>query len=114
MPASTPPDGDLLHGSNAIRAFLVQMGMPENVSIYYLKRVGRWPIGNTHEGNGIGGRLIASKQRLIEYADKITRGAPPLGRHRIITKIRLGRHAKKTAARPKRRGERANQQLLAE
>jgi hypothetical protein len=113
MPASTS-DNDLLFGSGAIRAFLIQMGMPENVSIYYLKRVGRWPIGNTHEGNGLGGRLVASKRRLIEYAEKITRGAPPLERHRIISKVRRSQFVKKAAPPPKRRARIRQQELPAE
>lgn len=127
MPASTPPDGDLLFGSSAIHAFLVQLGMPERENfyyLYYLKRAGRWPIGNSHEGNGLGGRLIASKRRLIEHIDKITRSSPPLGRNRIVSKFRFGRRAKKAATDapihrrkqiskpatpPKRRTARANQ-----
>ncbi len=63
--------GDLLVGANAIRAFLVYLGMPEGTDPYYLKRAGRWPIGNT---GGEGGKLIASKRRLTRHAEKITRG----------------------------------------
>jgi hypothetical protein len=63
--------GDLLVGADAIRAFLIYLGMPEDTDVYYLKRAGHWPIGNT---GGEGGKLIASKRRLIEFADKITRG----------------------------------------
>ena len=48
--------GDLLVGAAAIRAYLVFLGMPAGVDPYYLKRSGRWPIGNT----GGGGKLIAS------------------------------------------------------
>ena len=48
--------------------FLVHLGMPEDVDIYYLfKRAGRWPIGNT---GGEGGKLIASKRRLARHARK--------------------------------------------
>ncbi len=61
--------GDLLVGADAIRNFLVHLGMPEDVDIYYLKRAGRWPIGNT---GGEGGKLIASKRRLARHAQKIT------------------------------------------
>jgi len=63
--------GDLLVGADAIRAYLVHLGMPGNTDPYYLKRSGTWPIGNT-AGNG--GKLIASKRRLARHADKITRG----------------------------------------
>jgi hypothetical protein len=99
MPAQQP-DGDLLLGSRAIHTFLVQLGMPESANfyyLYYLKRAGRWPIGNTGGGN-CGGRLIASKRRLIEHIDKITRSSPPLGRNRIVTKFRFDRHTKKNIA----------------
>jgi hypothetical protein len=60
--------GDLLVGADAIRAFLVHLGMPENTDPYYLKRSGNWPIGNTA---GDGGKLIASKRRLARHAQKI-------------------------------------------
>jgi hypothetical protein len=63
--------GDLLVGAGAIRAFLVHLGMPENVDPYYLKRSGYWPIGNTAGGEG---KIIASKRRLIRHVEKITRG----------------------------------------
>ena len=63
--------GDLLVGADAIRAFLVELGMPEGTDPYYLKRTGRWPIGNT---GGEGGKIIASKRRLLRHADKLTRG----------------------------------------
>jgi hypothetical protein len=66
--------GDLLVGADAIRAFLVYLGMPEGTDPYYLKRAGRWPIGNT---SGKSGNLIASKHRLLRHAEKITRGAAP-------------------------------------
>jgi hypothetical protein len=64
--------GDLLVGAEAIRAYLVHLGMPEDVDIYYLRRTRRWPIFNT---GGKGGSLIASKFRLLRYADQITRGS---------------------------------------
>jgi hypothetical protein len=63
--------GDLLVGADAIRAFLVSLGMPEGTDPYYLKRAGRWPIGNT---GGKGGNLIATKPRLSRHANKISRG----------------------------------------
>jgi len=63
--------GDLLVGADAIRTFLVELGMPEETDPYYLKRTGHWPIGNTA---GDGGKLIASKRRLARHADKIARG----------------------------------------
>jgi hypothetical protein len=64
--------GDLLVGADAIRDFLVHLGMPETIDPYYLKRAGRWPIGNT---GGDGGNLIASKRRLARHAEKLTRGS---------------------------------------
>jgi len=63
--------GDLLVGADPIHDFLVRLGMHENVDPYYLKRTGDWPIGNTGRG---GGKLIASKRRLIRHIEKITRG----------------------------------------
>jgi hypothetical protein len=65
--------GDLLVGADAVRAFLVHLGMPETVDPYYLKRSGHWPIGNTA---GTDGKIIASKRRLIRHVEKITRGPP--------------------------------------
>jgi hypothetical protein len=62
--------GDLLVTAEAIRTYLVSLGMPENTDPYYLKRSG-WPIGNTA---GDGGKLIASKRRLARHTDKIARG----------------------------------------
>ena len=59
--------GDLLVGRDAVRAFLVHLGMPETTDPYYLKRSG-WPIGNTA---GDGGKLIASKKRLARHTQKI-------------------------------------------
>lgn len=63
--------GDLLVGAEAIRAFLAHLGMPADVDVYYLRRARRWPIGKTA---GEGGSLIASKRRLTQHAEKITRG----------------------------------------
>ena len=62
--------GDLLVGADAIRAYLVSLGMPENTDPYYLKRSG-WPIGNT---GGEGGKQIASRRRLSNHTNKIARG----------------------------------------
>jgi hypothetical protein len=64
--------GDLLVGADAIRDYLVHLGMPADIDVYYLKRIGRWPIG---KNGGDGGRLIASKRRLTRHAEKITRGS---------------------------------------
>ena len=61
--------GDLLVGADAILAYLVELGMPEETDIYHLKRAGYWPIGKTA---GDGGNLIASKRRLARHAQKIT------------------------------------------
>jgi len=70
--------GDLLVGADAIRVFLVHLGMPADTDVYYLKRAGRWPIGSTNGGGRKGGgKLIASKRRLIRHAEEITRGAVP-------------------------------------
>jgi hypothetical protein len=67
------PTGDLLVGAAAIRAFLIELGIPKKTADpYYLKRTGRWPIGNT---GGDGGKIIASKRRLIRHADNLTRGS---------------------------------------
>jgi hypothetical protein len=66
--------GDLLVGAEAILNYLIFLGMPADTDVddvYYLKRTGRWPIGNTA---GDGGKLIASKRRLARHADKVTRG----------------------------------------
>jgi hypothetical protein len=66
--------GDLLVGADAILNYLIFLGMPADTDVddvYYLKRTGRWPIGNTA---GDGGKLIASKRRLARHAEKITRG----------------------------------------
>jgi hypothetical protein len=60
--------GDLLVGADAIQAYLVYLGMPEETDVYYLKKTKRWPIGNT---GGDGGPLIASKRRLTRHTQKI-------------------------------------------
>jgi hypothetical protein len=61
--------GDLLFGADAIRDYLVHLGMPEDTDVYYLKLAGHWPIGKT---SGDGGSLVASKRRLARHAQKIT------------------------------------------
>jgi hypothetical protein len=61
--------GDLLVGADAIREYLVSLGMPTEIDVYYLKRSGQWPIGKT---SGDGGKLIASKRRLTRHAHKLT------------------------------------------
>ena len=61
--------GDLLVGADAILAYLVFLGMPEDTDVYYLKRAGRWPIGKTSGG---GSSLVASKRRLARHAQRIT------------------------------------------
>jgi hypothetical protein len=63
--------GDLLVGKDAIRAYLVSLGMPESTDPYYLKRSGHWPIGNT---GGDAGPLIALKPRLRHHIKKIAAG----------------------------------------
>ena len=67
--------GDLLVGADAIHAFLVHLGMPEDTDVYYLKRTHALPIGNL---TGDGGKLIASKRRLARHTDKIARGSAAL------------------------------------
>jgi hypothetical protein len=86
MDANNPQDdgddrfaGDLLVGADAIRAYLVGLGMPQSVDVYYLKRSGHWPIGNTA---GTDGKIIASKRRLIRHLEKITRGPTAADRQR--------------------------------
>jgi hypothetical protein len=59
--------GDLLVGRDAIRDFLIHLGMPEKTDPYYLKRSG-WPIGGT---SGDGGKLIASRRRLLRHTQKL-------------------------------------------
>lgn len=63
-------DGDLLIGAKAIAAYLTYLGIP-NPDVYYLKRAGRWPIGNV---GGDRSDLIASKRKLVSHAEKLTQG----------------------------------------
>jgi hypothetical protein len=70
--------GDLLVGERAIRAYLVQLGMPETTSVYYLKSTSGWPIGKS---GGTSGSLIASKRGLARYANEIARGSTATARH---------------------------------
>lgn len=62
--------GDLLVGADAIRTYLIFLGMPEDIDVYYLRRAGHWPIGKTADGKSA--NLIASKRRLARHAQKIT------------------------------------------
>jgi hypothetical protein len=68
--APTRDGPDLMVGSALITSFLIELGMPETVNVYYLKR-GDWPIANL---NGRRGPLVASKQRLRRYVEKLTEG----------------------------------------
>jgi len=61
--------GDLLVGADAIRDYLIFLGIPDP-DVYYLRRAGKWPIGKTAEGKSA--NLIASKRRLTRHAQKIT------------------------------------------
>jgi hypothetical protein len=70
---ATQPDNealanDLLVGGAAIETFLQSLGLPETVDAYYLRRVG-WPIGKNAGGQSA--KLVASKRRLVRYAQKI-------------------------------------------
>ncbi len=60
--------GDLLVGAGPIEAFLEALGVP-NADAYYSRRAGKWPIGK------YGANLIASKRKLKQHAEKLTRGA---------------------------------------
>jgi hypothetical protein len=60
--------GDLLIGADPIEAHLKFLGVP-NPDAYYLRRSRKWPIEK------FGGNLVASKRRLNQFADEITRGA---------------------------------------
>jgi hypothetical protein len=105
------PDGDLLIGSAAIRAFLTQLGLPARTDPYYLRRAGRWPIGRTTEDRGSGGKLIASKRRLLKYIEKLTRGPPRNGAgSRAAAKLQT---ATKNIDMPPRRRERARKEATA-
>jgi hypothetical protein len=61
--------GDLLVGADAIKSYLIYLGWPEDVDVYYQRRVGKMPIGKS---SGDGGSLVASKKRLARHAQKIT------------------------------------------
>src|SRR5262245_45348534 len=66
---------DLLVGAEAILNYLIFLGVlpadAEVDDVYYRKRTGRWPIGNTA---GDGGKLIALKSRLARHVQKIAAG----------------------------------------
>jgi hypothetical protein len=68
QPDNELPANDLLVSGDVIKTFLKSLGMPETVDPYYLKRTG-WPIGKS--GSGQSAKLVASKRRLIRYAQKI-------------------------------------------
>ena len=65
--------GDLLVGAARIAEHIsVLIGEPvDEDDVYYFRRAGKWPIGNTA---GDGGKLIASKRRLTRHTDKLARG----------------------------------------
>ena len=62
--------GDLLVGADAIKAYLIFLGWPEDVDVYYLKRAGVLPIGKLAAGRG--GKLVGSKRRIARQAQRIT------------------------------------------
>ena len=64
-----PFANDLLVGAQKIRDFLISLGMPESVDVYYLKKKKDWPIGKS--GTEDSATLIATKRRLVRYAQKI-------------------------------------------
>jgi hypothetical protein len=61
---------EVLIGAEAIKNYVVSIGMPNTTDAYYLKRSG-WPIGNT---GGDAGKLIALKPRLRHHIKKIAAG----------------------------------------
>jgi hypothetical protein len=69
--------GDVLVGADAILNYLIFLGvLPPEASVdevYYLKRTGRWPIGNTAGDDG-GGKLLAIKRRIARHVQKIAAG----------------------------------------
>jgi hypothetical protein len=62
---------DLLLGKEPIRAFAMQIGLPETFDPYYARRTG-WPIGKM--GTGQTAPLAASKRRLIRHVQKLIAG----------------------------------------
>lgn len=60
---STPAD-DVLIGAPAIENFLAEIGYPDS-DAYYLRKVGRWPIGK------YGKFLLATKSGLTRHARKL-------------------------------------------
>jgi hypothetical protein len=75
---ATQPDNealdDLLVGAHKIKKFLKSLGMPESTDPYYLKNKKKWPIGKS--GDGQSATLIASKRRLVRYAQKMAAPQP--------------------------------------
>ena len=58
---------DMLYGAPAIKAYLIELGVPEETcNPYYLRQKRKWPIGKD------GHFLVASKRRLKRHAEKIT------------------------------------------
>ena len=60
--------GKFLCGAEAIRAYLVEQGLPDTTDPYYLKKTG-WPIGSSSGGKG--GFLLAIKHRLNRHLEKL-------------------------------------------
>ena len=69
--------GNFLRGGDAIRRYLVSLGLPEDVDVYYLKRSG-WPIGSS--GGGRGGFLLATKRRLVRHLERLANATSPKDR----------------------------------
>jgi hypothetical protein len=61
---STPASADVLIGAGAIEEHLASIGFPDS-DAYYLRRVGRWPIGK------YGKFLLATKTNLDRHAKKL-------------------------------------------
>jgi hypothetical protein len=71
-----PLGGDILVGAEAILAYLIFLGLlpPDATAeqVYYLKRTGDFPIGNT--GPGGTGNLLASRRRIGRHVQKRAAG----------------------------------------
>jgi hypothetical protein len=63
--SNTSPDDNVLIGAEAIEAHLASIGFPDE-DAYYLKKIGRWPIGK------YGKFLIATRTGLDRHARKLT------------------------------------------
>jgi hypothetical protein len=64
----TPTNDENLHGAEEIEAYLAEIGFPDQ-DAYYLRRVGRWPIGR------YGKYLFATKSALDRRARQIKSAA---------------------------------------